>query len=133
MQICTVLPSLQATVSLFRVFPSLLCVFKVNTTNITPGNPVLFSNNGLFSKTTLFLIYFNNWQATEWGKMLCKGWKKGWGRGQRGLCYNGNVNTKIATSMYCECQSVEMKNIFFISADWHSFVSLGSVCDTFTL
>ena len=23
------------------------------------------------------------------------------------LCYNGNVNTKIAISMYCECQSVE--------------------------
>ena len=29
------------------------------------------------------------------------------------LCYNGDVNTKIAISMYCECQSAEMKNIFF--------------------
>lgn len=29
------------------------------------------------------------------------------------LCYNGNVNTKIAISMYCECQSVEIEEYIF--------------------
>ena len=45
--------------------------------------------------------------------MQRKGWKREQGRGQRGLCYNGNVNTKIATSMYCECQSVENEEYIF--------------------
>ena len=29
------------------------------------------------------------------------------------LCYNGNVNTKIAISMYCECHSVEIEEYIF--------------------
>ena len=29
------------------------------------------------------------------------------------LCYNGNVNTKIAISIYCECQSVEIEEYIF--------------------
>lgn len=36
----------------------------------------MFSNNGLFSKITRFLIYFKNWQATEWGKCYVKDGKK---------------------------------------------------------
>lgn len=29
------------------------------------------------------------------------------------LCYNGNVNTEIVISMYCECQSVEIEEYIF--------------------
>ena len=50
------------------------------------------------------------------------GWRRELGKGEKTeetenstlhLCYCGNVNTKIAISMYCECQSVEIEEYIF--------------------